>query len=380
MKKILIIHDFKKGGAYESLMTLTNALEGEFEFYYCFKGPKKFSYKTQNKTHELYIRNWINYMGGNSIFHFLIKLPGILFLQILTIVRIMIIIKKHKIDIVHTNSRYYLEGALASKLLSVNHIWSVRELVKSHYYKQSSFNDFIFSRVINILSNKVLCNSITSLHQLIEIGVKEDKIIMIYNLIKSVEKKDKRDIKDIIKSNYSNQTIVAIIGWITPIKRTHEFTRLAGEFANRDVLFVILGEGTKREGEYYSKIRKEVEDLDNIIIAGYIKNVINYISSIDLLIHCSKDEAFGRVVAESQIQNVPAIVYQDSAVSELVINEITGYIVNDFVELKNRLNQFLDYVDSKEMPKSFINPNEYLEHLSYAKLVAEYRQLYLMKN
>ena len=77
---------------------------------------------------------------------------------------------------------------------------------------------------------------------------------------------------------------------------------------------------------------------------------------------------------------MPAIVYQDSAVSELVINEITGYIVNDFVELKNRLNQFLDYVDSKEMPKSFINPNEYLEHLSYAKLVAEYRQLYLMKN
>lgn len=377
MKRILFIQDIKKGGAYESLMQISNSLGQEFDLYFCFKSSKKFQSSSINNSYELNIRNWINYMGGNSKTKFLIKLPGIVLLQIFTIIKLMRIIKEKKIDVVHTNSRYYLEGAIAAKLLSVKHIWSIRELVlNNNYYKSNIVRNFIFTTIINGFSDTVLCNSNAALEQLLKIGIKEYKIKKIFNLVKVVKKENQKQIKHLLPTQFKDRIIVAIIGWISPIKRVEVFLNLAAEFKNSRVLFVIIGEHTKRDEAYYLSIKNRADSLRNIEMIGYIDRIVDYIGSIDILIHCCDCESFGRVVAEAQLNNVPAIVFKGSAVSELVVDQVTGYVVDNFSDLKHKLNLHIDYMIDNKKPESFNNIENYMNHLDNLKLIQQYRDIY----
>ena len=49
--------------------------------------------------------------------------------HILPVIKMIRLIKKYKIDIIHTNTVWGLDGLLAAKILNVPHIWHIRETI-----------------------------------------------------------------------------------------------------------------------------------------------------------------------------------------------------------------------------------------------------------
>lgn len=69
---------------------------------------------------------------------------------------------------------------------------------------------------------------------------------------------------------------------------------------------------------------------ENIIAIGYINNIeelAKLYSSVDVYVHLSREDTFGKVIAEALACGTPAIVYNATACPEL-IGENCGYIVD----------------------------------------------------
>lgn len=94
----------------------------------------------------------------------------------------------------------------------------------------------------------------------------------------------------------------------------------------------------------YSKF-KEINRTS--ILAGNIESIsdlVSFYSSIDVLIVPSVSEAYGLVAQEAQSCGVPVITFSDTGTEDIVINNVTGYIVKQ--RSANGLLDSIKYLNS----------------------------------
>lgn len=99
------------------------------------------------------------------------------------------------------------------------------------------------------------------------------------------------------------------------------------------------------------EIRREDEEFLKREVYPYIKNKkIEFVGEIDfvkknelfshakaLLFPIRWNEAFGLVMAESLASGTPVIAYNNGSVSEVLKNDITGYVVDDYEDFKKAI-------------------------------------------
>lgn len=110
----------------------------------------------------------------------------------------------------------------------------------------------------------------------------------------------------------------------------------------------LIGDGSLKQ-----QIRKLAVDLginDYIFFAGIVYNPLDYIYSSDVLLLPSKIEGLPAVIIEAFYCNTPVVAYNVGGISELVIHEETGWLVNSDDEA------------------AFINAVEKIKHLSKDRL------------
>jgi len=93
-------------------------------------------------------------------------------------------------------------------------------------------------------------------------------------------------------------------------------------------------------GWYNSSMdKKYVKYIEEKISYSCIKNNIRFVSSTDILsfysttdlvIHPSLNESFCYVIAESLAMQIPVIAFNVGALSELITNNISGYLIDPF--------------------------------------------------
>ncbi len=113
----------------------------------------------------------------------------------------------------------------------------------------------------------------------------------------------------------------------------------------------------------------------NITSLGYIKNtndLAHLYSQIDVYVHLSTEDTFGKVVAEAMACGTPAIVYNSTALPELVANGC-GYVVpagdisqihTAIIEIMKNGKEAFNSACLKNVTKNFSkeeNINEYIE-------------------
>ena len=112
------------------------------------------------------------------------------------------------------------------------------------------------------------------------------------------------------------------------------FQKLLNE-CNPDFYLVLLG----CPNEMIAELEKYSENVKTrVILVDYISNdtELNQLYSImDIFVHASKiGESFGMVLAEAQLNRIPVITLstplKDNSQVELIKNNQTGYVVNDF--------------------------------------------------
>lgn len=215
-------------------------------------------------------------------------------------------------SVVHTHGS--LSGRLAAQLLGVDSIIYTKHTLSDNSVKWKRG----LKRVLNrILRSKAIAISRSVQMNLIEEGIKEDRIRMIYNGIKPIETFDR---------NERLTPIISLVGRLETIKgHRHmiEITkRLIGRYGDRfQVMFV--GTGSL---ETILKSTAETHGLP-IVFSGHVDDIGSIYENSDIIVNTSDSEALSYAALESMIYKKPVVAFDIPGINEVIEDGKTGFLV-----------------------------------------------------
>lgn len=325
---ILYVHNRPSGGAGESLYQILE-VQNSWNSFLVFTQDGFLKEKFENLSPKVKIWylddvvTWLySYKKQGGLLYILFRIYH-LRKSLRFMFQLYRIIKKNKIDCIHSNSIYIIETGILARFLGIPHVTHMRELLDLDHYNYPLTKKFIIGSLRNT-SEVIICNSNRTMEGIKRIIGSDSKLKVIYNLVDP--SKNSLDIK-VHLGLKKNILTIAIVGWITPRKRIEDFMELASYFEDNDnyKFLVIGGWGTNKA--YNEMIQKKLDRAKNIILTGVMGNAIDYFESIDLIMCPCYTESFGRTVGEALAAGTPAIGVADCAVSEIIDHGETGFLV-----------------------------------------------------
>jgi glycosyltransferase involved in cell wall biosynthesis len=176
--------------------------------------------------------------------------------------------------------------------------------------------------------------------------------------------------------------IVGTIGHLAPIKGHDVFIRAAEIVLKKreNIRFVIVGEDKSQSGEN----RRELEELiarsnlkSKIGLAGWTDDVRPFLQKFDLFVSAARAEAFGLVIVEAMLYELPVIATRSEGATEIIENGESGVLVpNEDAEAlaKAVLKLFDDENERERLSKNGRRRVE--EHFSLERMVTKTEEFY----
>lgn len=257
---------------------------------------------------------------------------------LVTVKNILHLIKRLKIDIVHTSGVFPAQYCIPSSRLA--RIPCVVHINNTVYSKDDLRKSFVqYADAIITVGDRV------KKHILENIKYPSEKISVVYNPI-SYDLDSYRYFRwdsSQLRKQYSipdQCLLVGQVGLITPRKGLEVFVQAAA-LVKKDlnsVKFLIIGDVPPGENGYRLKIEKLIDELglsNDFVFTGFQADILKYISLLDILVNCSTAEGGPRVVAEAMALAKPVVSTDVGFVPEVITSGITGFIfeMNDFSSL-----------------------------------------------
>jgi glycosyltransferase involved in cell wall biosynthesis len=100
-----------------------------------------------------------------------------------------------------------------------------------------------------------------------------------------------------------------------------------------DAWFVLAGGDVFGDAaDYAGELRERVAGSDaatRVVLPGHQQEVTAALTALDLLVHASRAEPFGRILIEAAAAGVPVVAFASGGVPEIVLHEETGLLVPD---------------------------------------------------
>lgn len=237
------------------------------------------------------------------------------------------IFKSEKPDIIHAHA--CLSARIAAKKTKCKAIYT-RHTDAPPSKKLTNYVGKLLNGFINgYLADGIIAVSNAAKQNLLDTGISNKKIKVIYNGVSPVKKADEEERKRIFKSfglEYGTK-VIGIVARLEEIKGHEYFIDAAKIVQERgyDAKFVIAGTGTREE---FLKKYAEDKKADNVVFFGFVDNVSDFDNIMYLQLNTSSYEAFGLAVIEGMRVGVPAIVSSFGGNPEITKNDINGYVVN----------------------------------------------------
>lgn len=161
------------------------------------------------------------------------------------------------------------------------------------------------------------------------------------------------------KDKQKNFTVLTI-GHLAPIKGLDVFIR-AAEIVLRqkpDARFIIVGEDKSHDG----KNRREIEALiielnlsDKIELVGWTDDVRSFLNKTDVFVSAARAEAFGLVMPEAMVNEIPVIATRSEGATEIIENGKSGILVPN-EDYKMLAQKILELHDDREQ-REFLGKN-----------------------
>lgn len=253
------------------------------------------------------------------------------------------IFEEKSISLVHVNTIVVDEALIAAKELNIPSVVHIREDLST----DPNLCEVLMSSPkasIEHLSDcnaSLLCNSRYCLEQtkkFLHSDFYKD-VDYIYNLI---EPNDDAE----VSCNDTDKLRIGILSSNIEKKGLEDFAYIASSFkGDTRYLFKVFGPKTAL---LESLMRKN--DI-NFEYAGYVVEPAIALKSLDIVLSLSQfSETFGRTVAEAQFFQNVAIAYRTGAISELILNGETGFLVKpkDFESIKNTIRLLREKPDVRQ--------------------------------
>lgn len=233
--------------------------------------------------------------------------------------RVMDIINREDIDIVHARSRVpaWIAFFASRKTKRVF-------ITTCHGY----YNRHLFSRIMGWGKLVISPSNVIALHMHHDFGVPYERLRLIPRSVdlkrfKFISPKDK-------KTDIFN---IGIIGRITPLKGHIYFLKALAKVIRiiPRIKIWIVGETSPSKQAYKEEIRMMVRRLGLSYCTEFLgaqKDIPSIFSNLNLLVFPSTaPEAFGRVVVEAQASGVPVVASRIGGVTDIIDDGITGLLV-----------------------------------------------------
>ena len=127
--------------------------------------------------------------------------------------------------------------------------------------------------------------------------------------------------------------VIGTISHLTPRKGVHHLVEIMALLKDRLPEAICLIAGSRHDPAYAGNLENRISACGlsgRVRLIGEQKDVPRFLSCIDIMIHPSETESFGRVIVESMAMGKPVVGFDVGAVSELIQHEKTGFIARPF--------------------------------------------------
>lgn len=195
------------------------------------------------------------------------------------------------------------------------------------------FKRLYYFLIINILRFRIVCSSKFAKEKLLSKVLVFDKnliLIIPFGITTNVKKTEAKKADSTLRIGFAGRLVAQkkvsrIIDALERIKH------------NVDVEFHIAGNGPLLR-DLQMKSRNFESSKINFIFHGFLENMEDFYSKLDVFILPSVGESFGLVVLEALFRDIPTIVFADSGACVEFIEEGTnGYVVKNYLELSEKL-------------------------------------------
>lgn len=246
------------------------------------------------------------------------------------IIEIEKIINTYHIKLLHNNTNHTYVGALVAQKMGIPYIWHVRENIYEQGFR--FFNDDFIYGIING-ANRI----ITVSHYIGDCYPKLDKekISCVYDGVEIGKYYCKREILA------DKRIRILMPGIMVPLKGQHQLIKAAKLLNDLKIDFDIslVGSG---DADYIREIEDDIENGhlgDKVHLHDRVNNLEEWYKNSDIVVVCSRSEAFGRVTVEAQLTGCIVVGADCGATSELITDDDTGclYELNNIEMLRDKI-------------------------------------------
>jgi len=250
----------------------------------------------------------------------------------LAVARMVRIIRRHEIDIVHTHGvRANLVGRLGARLAGVKHIvTTVHSVLEQDYptFLARMTNKFMEKLTERYVECFVTVSDLLK-QDLVAKGTRPERVVTIYNGIKLEDfqpAKVSTDVRSRLRLPVE-LPVVGIIARLHPVKGHGIFLRAARQVLKElpQARFLIVGSGFHRPW-----IEAEVERLGlkkNVIFTGFMEDIPGVLAALDVLVISSLSEGFGLTAVEAMAMEVPVVATRVGGLPEIITDGENGLLV-----------------------------------------------------
>lgn len=328
MKKrvLFLLHDTRvHGGANSSMFDVLDNLNN-VDIYVAIPNRDKdmISYLNQ-KGYQWFVVSypgWI-YRIYNPLYKNIIRLPQQFLRQfrlIYIIPKLKKIIKDNEIDIIYTNTFCMYIGCLAKKLWNIRHVWHIREYGAEDHGFGIIFGNRVFLSLLNKYTDQIIFISKSLANKYLPEIEDKNKVHIIYD--------DVSERYIIEKKQYDNEINILVAGLIQEGKGQLEIVQ-AFEYAMKEVPNIRLYIAGETGSGYYKRVKQYIVEhnlVNHVVFLGFVTNMNELRSRMDLGIVASRSEAFGRVTIEGMLAQMAMIGADAAGTSELIKDGKTGLL------------------------------------------------------
>jgi len=343
MKVCFISHSAAKGGAERSLLELVEVLkERGIESYVVLPAHGPLVEELTKRGIIFYILSYKWWMGKDSPIW---KRIGRVMLNLVTTISLVLRIKRWKCDAVCTNTVTVAVGAFAARLLGLPHLWYIREFGYEDHGLIFDLGSKISLWLIDRLSTICVVNS-NAVAQKYQEYIDPSKLRVVYQSVSVPQ--DISAERDPIERNTGIRC--AIVGALQEGKNQKEAILAIGELVHAGInaeLFIV-GDGNPKYRDYLQKLVLENE-LDRYVkFIGYAENPLPFVRGADIVLMCSRNEAFGRVTVEAMKMGKPVIGARSGGTAELIRDGFNGFLYTpgDYKELAHKIKYLHEHPDA----------------------------------